>query len=173
MKVGNPERRNRRLGNINGILGPAGTGGQTRGHATARMNTPSRKNTRDREGHVATWGGPDAVGRGTTSGGAAAPRRSAAKRWGRVIARRQGCRRRGLRWRPEGAGRGRDRDPRAGAGDGRGSGGSPGDPQWLRSGASAPHSADTRARTSPALTRCHSTPLAHSYAFCRLNHSLC
>jgi len=53
-----------RLGNINGILGPAGTGGPTRGHATARMNTPSRQNAGDREGHVAAWGGPDAVGRG-------------------------------------------------------------------------------------------------------------
>jgi len=78
-----PPRR-QRLGNINGILGPAGTGGPTRGHATARMNTLSRQNAGDREGHVAAWGGPDAVGRGATSGGAGAPRRSPAKRWGRV-----------------------------------------------------------------------------------------
>ena len=73
-----------RLGNINGILGPAGTGGPTRGHAIARMNALSRQKAGDREGHVAAWGGPDAVGRGATSGGAGAPRRSAAKRWGRV-----------------------------------------------------------------------------------------
>jgi hypothetical protein len=36
----NHARRNRgrwRLGNINGILGPAGTGGPTRGHATAPL----------------------------------------------------------------------------------------------------------------------------------------
>jgi hypothetical protein len=79
-----PGCRLRRLGNINGILRPAGAGGPTRGHAIARMNTPSRQNAGDREGHVAAWGGPDAVGRGATSEGAAAPRRSAAKRWGRV-----------------------------------------------------------------------------------------
>ena len=42
-----------RLGNIKGMLGPAGTGGPTRGHAIARMNTPSRQNAGDREGHVA------------------------------------------------------------------------------------------------------------------------
>jgi hypothetical protein len=48
------------------------------------MNTLSRKYAGDREGHVAAWGGPDAIGRGATSGGAGAPRQSAAKRWGRV-----------------------------------------------------------------------------------------
>jgi hypothetical protein len=55
---------------------------------------------------VAAWGGPDAVGRSATSGGARTPRRSAAKRWGRVarVGREVGEEVSGGAWRAAGGG---------------------------------------------------------------------
>ena len=84
--------------------------------------------------------GAEAVGRTVA---AAAPGRSAARRWGpgpgSVL--RQGGRPRGQRPEPAGAGA---EGPRSGVRDGRGSGGPHEDPEWSRAGACAPHSADTR-----------------------------
>jgi len=64
------------------------------------------------------------------SGGAAAPGRSAAQRWGRAARLGRDVGEEVSRCGPEAAGRGRHRTPRSRAPTARGSGGSAGDPQW-------------------------------------------
>ena len=63
------------LGNINGILGPASTGGPDPRRCYSADKHPVKEKR---------WGPRGACGRVGWCGGAGAPRRSAAKRWGRV-----------------------------------------------------------------------------------------
>jgi len=136
-----------RLGNINGIL---------RRLESTDQPPPRRYSADEHPVKGKIWGPGGACGR--TGGGrgrrsnvtAAAPGRSAARRWGPGpgSALRQGGRPRGQRPEPAGAGA---EGPRSGVRDGRGSGGPHEDPQWSRSGACAPHSRPSLATNRPDL----------------------
>ena len=129
-----------RLSDINGIL---------RRLESTDQPPPRRYSADEHPVKGKIWGpggacGRTGEGRGRRSNvAAAAPGRSAARRWGPEpgSALRQGGRPRGQRPEPAGAGA---EGPRSGVRDGRGSGGPHEDPQWSRAGACGRRSADTR-----------------------------